>query len=305
MFLDDIEMLIAISESKSLSQAAERLHVSRPCLSQNIQRLESTYGIKFYERTPQGVVPTRAGQIVTRFAEHVSDMRKDLTAELAALGENFVADIIIGTSYADGVALLPRIVKMFRDERPDVKIHLEVGYEPELLRKMTNLAVDFSVLEDKSIGSGFTWDTLGQKRLVALAPNAYPFNRFALPVKPEVLFPLPMMIYEWDSGRHMVGDRHFREYHGHGLNRYNVVARMDTHEAMIEGLRCGLGWGMFPEVIADRHASDPSIMRIALQTTEILYDVSVVTRTNNPLSQLSSDFIAFMKQNLPLDYFHR
>lgn len=305
MLLDEIEMLVVISESRSLSQAAERLHMSRSSLSQKIHRLESEYKTTLFERTSQGVTPTRAGQIVTRFAEQTLSARRELTAELAALGESFIADIIVGTSFADGVALLPGIVKKFHDERPDVKIHLEVGYEPEILRKMSNFAIDFSVLEDKEILSGFTWDCLGQKRLVCLAPNMHPFNRLSQPVKYEVVLPLPMIIYEWESGRHMVGDRHFREHHGIGLNRHNVVARMDTHEAMLEGVRSGLGWGMFPEAIADRCKDDPDIMKVDIHTPDIYYDVSVVTFDNKPLSALSREFLNFMKSNIPKGYFRK
>lgn len=68
MQLDDIEILMVISETKSLSQAAERLYMSRPGLSQKIANIEARYGTKLYNRTSTGVVPTAAGQIVTKFA---------------------------------------------------------------------------------------------------------------------------------------------------------------------------------------------------------------------------------------------
>ncbi|MBQ9955446.1 MAG: LysR family transcriptional regulator, partial [Eggerthellaceae bacterium] len=46
MILDDIEVLIVLSEAKSMSQAAEQLYMSRPGLSQKIANIESKFGTK-------------------------------------------------------------------------------------------------------------------------------------------------------------------------------------------------------------------------------------------------------------------
>ena len=51
MQLDDIEVLVTVAETKSLSQAAEKLYMSRPGLSQKIANIESRFGMKLYERT--------------------------------------------------------------------------------------------------------------------------------------------------------------------------------------------------------------------------------------------------------------
>ena len=93
MQLDDIEVLITVSETKSLSQAAEKLFMSRPGLSQKIANIETRYGTKLYERTSTGVVPTPAGVIVTKFAHKISTLESALAAELAATDESFDSTI--------------------------------------------------------------------------------------------------------------------------------------------------------------------------------------------------------------------
>ena len=56
MQLDDIEVLITVSETKSLSQAAEKLFMSRPGLSQKIANIETRYGTKLYSLDRKSVV---------------------------------------------------------------------------------------------------------------------------------------------------------------------------------------------------------------------------------------------------------
>ena len=43
MQLDDIEVILTVAETRSLSQAAERLYMSRPGLSQRLTNIEQRY----------------------------------------------------------------------------------------------------------------------------------------------------------------------------------------------------------------------------------------------------------------------
>lgn len=112
-----------------------------------------------------------------------------------------------------------------------------------------------------------------------------------------------MVIYEWNSGRHMVGNRHFRVYHDSGLRDNNIAVRADTHEAMIGGIRAGLGWGCFPECIWNRYKNDSAIIEIKVDTTPILYDVSLATVEGRPLSPIAQDFYEFVKSNINRSFF--
>ena len=82
-------------------------------------------------------------------------------------------------------------------------------------------------------------EVLGYKRLVFLAPDKAPYNQTVGSVPIETLLKWPMIVYEWHSGRHMVGNRHFRERYGLSLRDHNMVSCFDTHEAMVEGVRAG------------------------------------------------------------------
>ena len=257
MQLDDIEVLVTVAETKSLSQAAEKLYMSRPGLSQKIANIESRFGMKLYERTSTGVVPTPAGVIVTKFARKMTSLESALAAELAAVDENFDSTIEVGMSLADGVALLPALVKKFHDLHPDALVHLDAGYEPELMKKLKDGDLDFAILENESIEDDISSETLGLSQLVFCAPDKPPYNSVPQPVKVKTLLEWPMIIYEWESGRHMVGNRHFRDRYGVSLRDHNMVARFDTHESLMNGVRAGLGWSSVPRCIAWRYRHEP------------------------------------------------
>ena len=304
MQLDDIEVLVTVAETKSLSQAAEKLYMSRPGLSQKIANIESRFGMKLYERTSTGVVPTPAGVIVTKFARKMTSLESLLAAELAAVDESFDSTIEVGMSFADGVTLLPALVKKFHDLHPDALVHLEAGYEPGLLKKLKDGDINFAILENESVEEGIATETLGYSQLLFCAPDKPPYNSTPQPVKIKTLLEWPMIIYEWHSGRHMVGNRHFRDRYGISLRDHNMVARFDTHEAMMNGVRAGLGWASVPRCIARRYRNDPNIIWFEVDTDPMRYPIDLVWNAERAISPLALEFMDFVRNNIPDGYFY-
>lgn len=304
MLFDEVEVLLALAEAKSLSQAADRLYMSRPGLSQKIASIEKKFGAKLYERTSTGIRMTKAGEYVTAFARNTADLERVLSSQLAAIEESFPATLEVGMSINDGVALLPALVGRFMQEvDPTARVHLEAGYEPELIEKLREGNLDFAMVENQPEVPGIINEILGYKRLFFIAPNIPPYNQIMHPLPVETLLTWPMIIYEWHSGRHMVGNRHFRERHGISLQEHNMVACFDTHEAMMEGVKAGIGWATIPECIYARYRNDPDIIRFQVNTAPMWYPVSLAWSSEHNLKDSARAFIDFIRENLPEGYF--
>lgn len=306
MLFGDVKVLIALSEAKSLSQAAEQLYMSRPGLSQKINNLEAKFGTKLFERTSSGIKMTRAGELAVDFARNVSDLERGMAAQLAAIEESFGSTINVGMSINDGVALLPKLVADYvADGHPDERVHLDAGYEPELVKKLHSGDLAFALLENQSQEPGLNIELLGYKKLIFVGPNKPPYNQVVHPLPIETLLTWPMIIYEWNSGRHMVGNRHFRERYGLSLKDHNMIACFDTHDAMVEGVKAGLGWGTVPECIYQRYKDDPEIVRFKVGTPPMWYPVSLVWSTEHVMKDNARDFLNYVRTNIPEGYFRK
>lgn len=303
MLFDDIELLIVLSEAKSLSQAADQLYMSRPGLSQKITNFEKRVGRKLFERTSTGITPTKAGELVTTFARNAASLERVLASQLAAIDERFDSTLDVGMCINDGVTLLPPLVAAYVRKVPDARVHLDAGYEPYLVEQLKGGKLDFAMVENQPKEPGLELEILGYKKLVFIAPNKAPYSRATQPVPVETLLDWPMIIYEWDSGRHMVGNRHFRERYGLSLQDHNMIACFDTHEAMIEGVKAGLGWATVPECIYNRYRDDPEILRFNVNTAPMWYPVSLAWSSEHVLTRSAQDFIDFIRDNIPEGYF--
>ena len=62
MNLQHLKYAVKVAEYHSINKAAEVLYISQPNLSRAIRELEQETGVTIFQRTPQGVTVTFAGE---------------------------------------------------------------------------------------------------------------------------------------------------------------------------------------------------------------------------------------------------
>ena len=69
--LTKLRQLVTVSRCESLTRAAEVLNISQPALSRSVAFVEEVYGVRIFDRTPQGVVETEAGTAIIAEAQRL------------------------------------------------------------------------------------------------------------------------------------------------------------------------------------------------------------------------------------------
>ena len=88
-----IRIIEAIAEHRGIGQAAEALHLSQPAVTRALQSVEDMLGVRLFDRTPNGVLPTifaepilkRARSIDAAIRETERDLKKMQMPELNRL----------------------------------------------------------------------------------------------------------------------------------------------------------------------------------------------------------------------------
>lgn len=81
--LRHLRLLLAVTESGSLTRAAARLHVSQPAVTQAIGKLESEAGGPLFDRTRQGFFATQRGRILSDRVRRTFDRLDPALADLS------------------------------------------------------------------------------------------------------------------------------------------------------------------------------------------------------------------------------
>jgi DNA-binding transcriptional LysR family regulator len=140
-----LRYFVAVAEELHFGRAARRLGITQPPLSLQIQRLEAALGVSLFERTNRRVELTTAGRTLLERGRHVIvefDNAAD-AARRAALGET--GSITVAFAASVMFLTLPRIIRRFRDQFPNVRLELrELPTGPQITAlRMGELDIGF------------------------------------------------------------------------------------------------------------------------------------------------------------------
>lgn len=124
MELRHLRYFICVAEEKNIGRAAQRLYISQPPLTRQIQQLEDQLGVQLFNRTNRGVELTDAGRVLYDDARSILGMteRAIERSNKAALGQLGRVDVAIFGSGIFGA--IPKLVHAFRQAHPEVSIFL-------------------------------------------------------------------------------------------------------------------------------------------------------------------------------------
>ena len=94
--LTKLRQLVMIARCESLTRAAEELNVSQPALSRALAFIEGVYGVKIFDRTPQGVVPTEAGSAIIAEAQRLLRMADTFDHNASLIGGGKLGQVSFG-----------------------------------------------------------------------------------------------------------------------------------------------------------------------------------------------------------------
>jgi len=125
--LQQLAYLQEVQRSPTWSEAARRLSISQPALSQSMAEIERRLGVELFERAGRRRVLTQEGAEVAAFASRVLADAHDLTARLVTSRAGEGGRLRVGMIDAASLYVLPRAVRKFREAYPGVRLELTVA----------------------------------------------------------------------------------------------------------------------------------------------------------------------------------
>lgn len=167
-----LKYFVAVADEQNFTRAAERLHISQPPLSRQIQDLEEELGTPLFERGSRPLKLTDAGRFfyghATRLLEQAAQAVRS-TKRIATLERRLVIGFVSSSMYG----ALPRLVRKFRAACPQTELALTEMSTVEQIEalKIGRIDVGFGRvrLDDASIKR----EVLREERLVVAIPHEH------------------------------------------------------------------------------------------------------------------------------------
>lgn len=123
MKIIQLEYFCAVSQYHSITQAAQKLYVTQPAISNAIRELEKEFSINLFNRTKNHMTLTKEGEAFYQKANQLLDTIKQTSSELYDLGKQ-VIPIKIGIPPLVSTVFFPDMLLDFQRKYPDIPVEL-------------------------------------------------------------------------------------------------------------------------------------------------------------------------------------
>lgn len=125
MEFDALTAFVAVAEDESFSRAADRLFLTQPAVSKRIAGLETELQVRLFDRIGRRVRLTAAGRELLPRARDLLDEIADTKRSILNLSESVSGTLSMGTSHHIGLHRLPRVLKRFSTDFPEVQLDIQ------------------------------------------------------------------------------------------------------------------------------------------------------------------------------------
>lgn len=144
-----LRYFIAVAEELSFTRAAQRLHLSQPPLSQQIQALEQDLGVRLLERDKRNVTLTEPGRLFLEQARQILAMAEDTRIRVTEAAAGFSGHLKL--AYTVSVSFhpaMPQTLLRLGQRAPNIRVWLSEMYTEPQFAAVRSGQIDVGFVRD-------------------------------------------------------------------------------------------------------------------------------------------------------------
>ncbi len=236
--LRQLQMLEAVARCGSFSKASAELHLSQPAVSMQIRQLEESLDLPLFEQIGKKIYLTEAGRETLQAGQVIQQQLVNLETSLANLrglkGGSLRISVASTVSYFSA-----RLVALFREQYPDVRISLNVVNRETLLQHLLDNTIDLVLMGRPPEGYDVQAQPFMNNLLVVIAAPNHPLTGIKH-ISLSRLIQESFVAREMGSGTRSSVEAYFMSQ---GLV-LKPAMEMNKNEAIKQAVEVGLGLGV-------------------------------------------------------------
>ena len=294
MNLKQLEVFLAVVDTRSFSRAAEATFLTQSTVSQHISSLEGEFDLRLLDRAGKAVFLTEGGKILLEFARKIVSQAREIP--LAMKRFKGLEDVIlkIGASNIPGSYLIPSVLPLFTARYPGVSLLVLQGDSRETLDRLKKEEIDIGIIgtlfEDKSVD----FKQLGQDKIVLAVKGDHRWAR-GKAISPEEMLTERFIIREFGSGTEKTGHEALAKA-GMNANQMKVQANLGSNEAVKQAVGHGMGAAFLSEISIKKELARGDMAVVKIRGLIISRCFYLITRRNRDLSPSAQAFVKFMME---------
>jgi len=299
MTLKQLEVFVAVAETRSFSRGADKTFITQSTASQHIQGLEEELGIRLFDRGRGGALLTEAGKLLLgRALKILAECDESRSAVRRFIGMEDVV-LRVGASNTPGTCLIPAILDQFNKQYPNVRLEVMQGDSTSVIGQLVDEDVELGFIGGRFDDERVHFEPMGDDNIVcAVSSDIALKNKKSL--SQAELCKVPLIVREQGSGTQKAV---YEAFAGTWINKeaLRIVAVLGSSEAIKRALLLGTGYAFISSMVIAEELNHGQLTTVRIPGLNISRKFYAARRDGRELSPAAAAFWDLMLSRFKTD----
>jgi DNA-binding transcriptional LysR family regulator len=172
--LAQLRCFTTVATELNFRRAAERLHMTQPPLSRQIQLLEHNLGVELFTRSTRSVALTAAGRAFFIEAQNLLQQAQQAAVAAKRFAQGHIGSVTISFVGSAVYEFLPKVIAEARLKQPQVKIVLSEMNTYQQHEALRARRIDLGIVRSPLLETGYVAECLVREPFVLAVPTGHP-----------------------------------------------------------------------------------------------------------------------------------
>jgi DNA-binding transcriptional LysR family regulator len=284
-----------VVERRSFSEAAARLGVTQPAVSQQVRSLEERLGTQLLDRSGRRVEPTEAGLRLYRGAQRMLALEEQLLEDLAEPDAPLRGTLEIGASTGPAAIVLPLLLCRFQRQNAELRVHLSVSDTQSVVELVAERRLEVGIVGAARRHRSVTFEPFLRDEVILVCPPGHVFAGRA--VELDELHEGPLILMQQGAGvRQMVEDELRKA--GRRLRDLDAPLELGLQESVRSAVQGGFGVGFISRRAVETELTAGTLAEARVRGLDLARDIYIARASGRAGSAAAQGFVAFAREQL-------
>ncbi|WP_339833790.1 LysR family transcriptional regulator [uncultured Flavobacterium sp.] len=288
--LHQLQVFLKIVETKSITKAAEELHLTQPAVSIQLRNFQDQFEIPLTEIIGRQLYVTEFGDEIAEIARRINNEVQEIQFKTLAFKGHLTGTLKISV-VSTAKYIIPYFLSDFLKQHEGIDLQLDVTNKSKVIRSLEKNEVDFALVSILPENLRVFNEELMQNKLFLVANRDFEMPKNI--ISPKKITDFPIIYRENGSGTRFKMERFFEN------NQLKIKNKLEltSNEAVKQAVIAGLGLSIMPLIGIKNELQKGDLKIIPVKGLPTKTEWNLIWQSQKSLSPIAKAYLNFIKEN--------
>jgi DNA-binding transcriptional LysR family regulator len=288
--LHQLQVFLKIVETKSITKAAEELHLTQPAVSIQFRNFQDQFEIPLTEIVGRQLYVTEFGNEIAEIAKRINNEIQEIQFKTLAFKGHLTGTLKISV-VSTAKYIIPYFLSDFLKQHQGIDLQLDVTNKSKVIRSLEKNEVDFALVSILPENLRVFNEELMQNKLFLVANRDFEMPKNI--ILPKKISEFPIIYRENGSGTRFKMERFFETHHLKIKNKLELT----SNEAVKQAVIAGLGLSIMPLIGIKNELQKGDLKIIPVKGLPTKTEWNLIWQSQKSLSPIAKAYLNFIREH--------